>query len=69
MRLNHLFVMAVVAASEEQVAWCRQLGLDLLFFTDIGMHPFITMLAAQRSAAVQVTGWGVPQTSGLATID
>lgn len=47
----------------------RALALDLLFFTDIGMHPFVTMLAAQRSAPVQVTGWGVPQTSGLPTID
>ncbi len=45
------------------------LDLDLLFFTDIGMHPTVTMLACHRAAPVQVTGWGVPQTSGLATID
>ena len=45
------------------------LELDLLFFTDIGMHPFTTMLAAQRLAPVQATGWGLPQTSGLPTID
>ena len=45
------------------------LALDLLFFTDIGMHPMALMLACRRSAPVQVTGWGVPQTSGLATID
>ena len=45
------------------------LDLDLLFFTDIGMHPMALMLACRRSAPVQVTGWGVPQTSGLATID
>ncbi|MFZ0407545.1 MAG: tetratricopeptide repeat protein [Cyanobium sp.] len=45
------------------------LGLDLLFFTDIGMHPTAMLLACHRSAPVQVTGWGVPQTSGLATID
>lgn len=47
----------------------RDLHLDLLFFTDIGMHPLITMLASVRSAPIQVTGWGVPQTSGLATVD
>jgi tetratricopeptide (TPR) repeat protein len=45
------------------------LDLDLLFFTDIGMHPLITMLACRRSAPVQATGWGVPQTSGLPDID
>jgi tetratricopeptide (TPR) repeat protein len=46
-----------------------RLELDLLFFTDIGMHPVAMMLACCRSAPVQVTGWGVPQTSGLSTID
>lgn len=46
-----------------------QLDLDLLFFTDIGMHPMITLLSCRRFAPVQVTGWGVPQTSGLASID
>ncbi|MFN5163032.1 MAG: tetratricopeptide repeat protein [Cyanobacteriota bacterium] len=53
------------AASEALAA----LGLQLLFFTDLGMHPFLTMLAARRSAPVQATGWGVPQTSGLPTVD
>ena len=52
-------------ASEALVA----LELQLLFFTDLGMHPFLTMLAARRSAPVQATGWGVPQTSGLPTVD
>ncbi len=47
----------------------KGLNLDILFYTDIGMHPFITMLASQRLAAVQATGWGVPQTSGLPEID
>lgn len=60
----------VLPAPLDQASEALQaLELDLLFFTDIGMHPFITMLAAQRSAPVQATGWGVPQTSGLATID
>jgi len=47
----------------------KDLNLDLLFYTDIGMHPFITMLASKRVAPVQATGWGVPQTSGLPEID
>jgi len=45
------------------------LDLDLLFFTDIGMHPMVTLLACHRFAPVQVTGWGVPQTSGMPCID
>ncbi|MEB3332707.1 MAG: tetratricopeptide repeat protein [Synechococcaceae cyanobacterium] len=47
----------------------RALDLDLLFFTDIGMHPMVTALACQRLAPLQVTGWGVPCTSGLTHID
>lgn len=45
------------------------LHLDLLFFTDIGMHPMVTLLACHRFAPVQITGWGVPQTSGMPCID
>lgn len=62
-------LVVLPAPLAEAGAALRELELDLLFFTDIGMHPFVTMLAAQRSAPVQATGWGVPQTSGLATID
>lgn len=51
------------------LAQLAALDLDLLYFTDIGMHPTATLLACARSAPLQVTGWGVPQTSGLATID
>ncbi len=43
--------------------------LHLLFFTDIGMDPLTTQLAALRLAAVQCTAWGHPVTSGLPTID
>jgi protein O-GlcNAc transferase len=62
-------VVTLPAPLQESAAAVRALELDLLFFTDIGMHPSITMLAAQRLAPVQATGWGVPQTSGLPTID
>ena len=47
----------------------NELRLDMVFYTDIGMHPFITMLASKRVALVQATGWGLPQTSGLPEID
>ena len=45
------------------------LNLDVLFFTDIGMNLMTTYLACSRFAPVQVTGWGVPQTSGMPMID
>jgi predicted O-linked N-acetylglucosamine transferase (SPINDLY family) len=54
---------------EAACAALRELDLDLLFYTDIGMHPFITMLASERLAPVQATGWGVPHTSGMPQID
>jgi predicted O-linked N-acetylglucosamine transferase (SPINDLY family) len=47
----------------------RELQLDLLFFTDIGMHPWMTLLACRRLAPIQITGWGVAQTSGMPAID
>ncbi|MFN7899587.1 MAG: tetratricopeptide repeat protein [Synechococcaceae cyanobacterium] len=45
------------------------LELDVLFFTDLGMHPQMTLLALQRLAPIQITGWGMPMTSGLPRID
>jgi predicted O-linked N-acetylglucosamine transferase (SPINDLY family) len=33
------------------------------------MHPHMAMLATRRMAPIQITGWGVPQTSGISTID
>jgi predicted O-linked N-acetylglucosamine transferase (SPINDLY family) len=43
--------------------------LHLLVFTDIGMAPLATQLAALRLAPVQCKGWGHPVTTGLPTID
>jgi len=43
--------------------------LDVLFYPDIGMHPFSYFLAFARLAPVQVTGWGHPDTTGLASVD
>ena len=43
--------------------------LHLLIFTDIGMAPETTMLAALRLAPAQCATWGHPTTSGLSTVD
>ena len=53
----------------EAAATLRALELDVLFFTDLGMHPQLTLLATQRLAPTQITGWGVPLSSGLPCID
>ncbi len=43
--------------------------LHLLIYTDIGMHPPATMLAALRLAPIQCKAWGHPVTTGLPTMD
>lgn len=43
--------------------------LDLLIYTDIGMEPLTYFLAHARLAPVQATTWGVPETTGLPTLD
>lgn len=42
---------------------------DILFYPDVGMHPFSYFLAFARLAPVQVTSWGHPDTTGLVSID
>lgn len=42
---------------------------DILFFSDIGIHPLTYFLAYDRLAPVQVMTWGHPVTSGIDTID
>lgn len=44
-------------------------GLDVLFYTDIGMTPTSWLLAHARLAPVQAVGWGHPITSGIDTLD
>ncbi|MEE3715567.1 tetratricopeptide repeat protein [Tumidithrix elongata RA019] len=44
-------------------------NLHILVFTDIGMYPYTTPLAAMRLAPMQCTCWAHPVTSGLSTID
>ena len=47
----------------------RQLELDVLFYTDIGMDPFTYSLAFTRLAPVQCVTWGHPVTTGIPNID
>ncbi|MBC7882136.1 MAG: hypothetical protein H7Y37_12485 [Anaerolineae bacterium] len=48
----------------------RQDQLDILVFSDIGMIPWLTLLAGLRLAPVQCTCWaGHPVTTGLLTMD
>lgn len=70
-RLDGVADQVVNLAGDLRVAQKQllDLRLDLLFFTDIGMHPMITLLSCCRYAPVQVTGWGVPQTSGMPCLD
>jgi predicted O-linked N-acetylglucosamine transferase (SPINDLY family)/Fe-S-cluster containining protein len=53
----------------ENARFVRSLGLDVLIFTDIGLHARNTQYSSLRLAPVQCTAWGHPETSGLSTID
>lgn len=58
--------------SRDPAAWLQALadfGPDAVVFLDLGMDPLSQVLAAIRSAPVQVALWGHPITSGHATID
>ena len=46
-----------------------QQGIDILFYTDIGMDPITYYLAFSRLAPVQCVTWGHPVTTGIKTID
>ncbi|MCP9785718.1 tetratricopeptide repeat protein [Cyanobium sp. N5-Cardenillas] len=44
-------------------------GLDILFFTDLGMASYEYIMPFLRTAPIQMTGWGIPHTSGIREID
>jgi predicted O-linked N-acetylglucosamine transferase (SPINDLY family) len=44
-------------------------NLDILFYPEIGMDPFIYFLAFSRLARIQCVGWGHPVTSGIRNLD
>jgi predicted O-linked N-acetylglucosamine transferase (SPINDLY family) len=53
----------------ENARFIRSLNLDILVFTDIGLHGRNLQYATMRLAPVQCTAWGHAETSGLPTID
>jgi len=53
----------------EAARFIKDLQLDVLIFTDLGMDGAPYQFAAMRLAPIQATAWGHPVTSGLATID
>jgi protein O-GlcNAc transferase len=63
---RYLELPPTVPAARHLVA---QQGLDVLFYTDIGMEPISYALAFSRLAPIQCTTWGHPVTTGLPTMD
>ena len=55
-----------LAEARRQIA---ALGLDVLFYQDIGMDPFTYFLAFSRLAPVQCVSFGHPDTTGIPTLD
>jgi Fe-S-cluster containining protein len=53
----------------ENARFIKSLDLDVLIFTDIGLHARSTQYSSLRMAPVQCTAWGHPDTTGLSTID
>lgn len=54
---------------EQSLQVVRDDALDVLFFTDIGMHPSSKIISVMRLAPVQIQGWGHPVTSGSPSMD
>ena len=54
---------------KESIEIIKEDRLDMLLFTDIGMHPSTRVLSSIRLARIQCQGWGHPITSGSNTID
>jgi predicted O-linked N-acetylglucosamine transferase (SPINDLY family) len=51
------------------LAELRELELDVLFYTDVGMDPLTYSLAFARAAPVQCVTWGHPVTTGSRNMD
>lgn len=45
------------------------LNLAILYFTDIGMNPYDFLYPMLKSTPIQITGWGIPHTSGIKEVD
>ncbi|MCP9793126.1 tetratricopeptide repeat protein [Vulcanococcus limneticus Candia 3F8] len=70
-QINATVDQVVYLTSELQTNYCdlKILDLDILFFTDLGMNPFDFLLPELRACPIQVTGWGLPHTTGLTSIN
>src|SRR6516164_466696 len=52
--------------------WRQEIAADaphVLIYSEVGMSPILTKLAAQRLAPVQCNSWSYPNTSGFPTLD
>jgi len=56
-------------STESSAATIRRDCLDLLIIPEVGAENRITALAALRLAKKQAAAWGLPDTTGLATVD
>jgi protein O-GlcNAc transferase len=64
---DHFLVLpGNIAAAVETIA---ALGLDILYWPDVGMDAFTYTLAFSRMAPIQCVTWGHPVTTGLPTVD
>lgn len=63
---RHVYLGSTLEEARRQVEACE---LDLLAYTDVGMHPFPYFLAFSRLAPVQALLVGHPCTSGIPTLD
>ena len=58
-----------IRLADEWIEALRTFAPDVVIFPDIGMNRFVQAVASLRHAAVQITTWGHPVTSGMSTID
>jgi protein O-GlcNAc transferase len=63
---QHVFLDGALDPARKQIEACR---LDILIYTDVGMHPFLYFLSFARLAPVQALLVGHPCTSGVAALD
>ncbi len=63
---RHVYLGSTIEEARRQIEACE---LDLLAYTDVGMHPFPYFLAFSRLAPVQALLVGHPCTSGIPTLD
>lgn len=63
---RHVYLAGNLEDARREIEACE---LDLLAYTDVGMHPFLYFLAFSRLAPVQALLVGHPCTSGIPTLD